>query len=64
VKLGGVLGTVSPVAVASIGAASTAAFKVLFPAASVGASGSPSFLSISGSYTGGTFNSAARVVLP
>ncbi len=63
-KLGGAAGTISPAAVAAVGAASTATFKILFPASSVGTHGSPSFLSISGSYTGGTFSSAARVVLP
>ena len=63
-KIGSVTGAISPSEVASIGPASTATFTIVFPAASVGASGSPSSLILSGSYTGGTFSSSGRIVLP
>jgi hypothetical protein len=63
-KIGLVSGTVSPSKVASIPPASTATFSILFPATSVGAQGSPGVLALSGSYTGGTFSNAGRVVLP
>ena len=63
-KIGSVAGVVSPTAIASIPAESTATFRIQFPAASLGASGSPNVLSLSGTYTGGTFNNAGRIVLP
>lgn len=63
-KIGAVAGTVSPSIVSTIGPASTATFKIAFPAASIGTAGSPGSLSLSGAYTGGTFNTAGRIVLP
>ena len=63
-KIGSVAGSPFPSEVASIPAASTATFTILFPAASMPGSGFPSVLSINGSYTGGTFSSAGRIVLP
>lgn len=63
-KIGMVIGTVSPSEVASIASGSTATFKILFPAASVGASGSGGVLALSGTYKGGTFNDAGRILLP
>jgi hypothetical protein len=44
--------------------ATTATFSIVFPAASMGAHGSAGVLTIGGSYTGGTFNNASRIVLP
>jgi hypothetical protein len=63
-KIGSVAGVVSPSAIASIPPESSATFRIQFPAASLGASGSPNVLSLSGTYTGGTFNNAGRIVLP
>ena len=63
-KIGSVAGVVSPSAIASIPAESSATFTIRFPGASLGASGSPNVLSLSGTYTGGTFNNAGRIVLP
>jgi hypothetical protein len=63
-KIGSVAGVVSPSAVASIPAESSATFRIQFPAASLGTSGSPNVLTLSGTYTGGSFNNAGRIVLP
>ena len=63
-KIGSVAGIISPAAVASVGPASTATFTIVFPAASMGAPGTPGVLILSGAYTGGTFNSGGRLVLP
>jgi hypothetical protein len=63
-KIGSVEGAVSPASVASIGSASSATFTVTFPGSSLGASGTPTSLILSGSYNGGTFNSGGRIVLP
>ena len=64
VKLGTVAGTITPPSVASIVSGATATFTATFPAGSVPASGTGSSLSIAGTYTGGTINSAGRIVLP
>jgi hypothetical protein len=61
--IGSVAG-VYPSATASILAGSSATFQIQFPGASLGASGSPNVLSLSGTYTGGTFDNAGRIVLP
>jgi hypothetical protein len=63
-KIGSVAGTVAPLSIGSIEAAGAGVFTVTFPGSSLGASGSPSTIAINGSYTGGTFNSAGRIVLP
>jgi hypothetical protein len=62
-RLGGVSGTVAPASVASIGPASTATFTILYPAGSI--PNTPvQVLTISGTYTGGSFSSGGRVTLP
>jgi len=61
--IGSVAG-VFPSAAASIAGGSSATFQIQFPGASLGASGSPNVLSLSGTYTGGSFNNAGRIVLP
>jgi len=61
--IGSVAG-VFPSAASSIPAGSSATFQIQFPGASLGASGSPNVLILSGAYTGGTFNNAGRIVLP
>ncbi len=63
-KIGSIAGTVAPASIASIPPATTAVFTITFPAASLGASGSPSSFSLNGTYTGGTFSSAGRMTLP
>jgi hypothetical protein len=63
-KIGSVAGVATPSAAASIPAGSSATFQIQFPGASLGTSGSPNVLSLSGTYTGGTFNNAGRIVLP
>jgi len=63
-KIGAVVGTPTPAEVASIGPSSTATFTIVFPAASMGATGTSSVLSLSGAYTGGSFSSGGRLVLP
>ena len=63
-KIGSVSGAVAPTQVASIPAGSSATFRIQFPGASLGATGSSNVLSLSGTYAGGTFNNAGRIVLP
>ena len=63
-KIGTLAGTVTPASIASIPGASTGVFTITFPGGSLGASGSPSTFILSGSYTGGTFSTAGRIVLP
>jgi len=63
-KIGAVVGTPTPAEVASIGPSSTATFTIVFPAASMGATGTSGVLSLSGAYTGGSFSSGGRLVLP
>jgi hypothetical protein len=63
-KIGTASGTILPAQVPTIPAESTATFSIVFPAASVGAHGSAGVLTLSGSFTGGTFNNAGRIVLP
>jgi hypothetical protein len=63
-KIGSVTGIVSPAAIASVGPASTATFTIVFPAGSMGLPGTPGVLILSGAYTGGTFSSGGRLVLP
>jgi hypothetical protein len=63
-KIGTASGTVLPAVVPVIPAESTATFSIVFPAASVGAHGSAGVLTLSGSFTGGTFNNAGRIALP
>jgi hypothetical protein len=62
--IGGVAGMISPTAVASIAPQSTATFTVIFPASSLGGPGTLSVMNLSGTYTGGTFSNAGRIVLP
>jgi hypothetical protein len=63
-KIGGVAGVISPNAVASIAPQSTATFMVIFPANSLGGPGTSSVMNLSGTYNGGSFSNAGRVVLP
>jgi hypothetical protein len=63
VKVDGVAGTAVPTSVASIGPASSATFTVTFAAGSLPVAPVHAF-SLTGSYTGGSFSSASRVVLP
>lgn len=63
-KIGTASGTVLPAVVPMIPAESTATLSIVFPAAAVGAHGSAGVLTLSGSFTGGTFNNAGRIALP
>jgi hypothetical protein len=63
-KIGGVAGVISPKAVASIAPQSTATFTAIFPASSLGGPGTLSVMTLSGTYSGGTFSNAGRIVLP
>lgn len=62
-RIGSTSGVVSPAQIDSIGGGATATFLVSFPA-SAGAPGAGSVLSLAGSYRGGTFSSAGRIILP
>jgi len=61
--IGTTAGTPLPQSLGSIAAGGSVQATVTFPG-TVGAAGSRGVLSVSGSYTGGTFSSGARVVLP
>jgi hypothetical protein len=63
-KIGSVPGSITPLSIGSIAAAGTGVFTVTFPGTSLGASGTPNTIAINGSYAGGTFSSAGRIVLP
>ncbi len=63
-KIGTVSGTASPGTIPTIAPGSTGTFQIVFPAASLGKSGTAGVLSISGSSSGGTISSAGRIVLP
>jgi hypothetical protein len=63
VRLDSTQGTAEPGGVDRIDGASTATFRVLFPGASF-RTGAPGVLGLSGSYTGGTFSTAGRVLIP
>lgn len=63
VKIGTATGTPGTIQLGAIAAGGQASAEVRIPSAA-GAPGSPGVLTISGTYTGGTFNSATRVVLP
>ena len=63
-KIGSVAGSITPLSIGSIAAAGTGVFTVTFPGTSLGASGTPNTIAINGSYAGGTFSSAGRIVLP
>jgi len=63
VKVGADLGSPLPQNLGTIAAGGSAQATVTVPG-SVGASGAASSLTISGSYTGGTFSSSARITLP
>lgn len=63
-RIGMVAGTVTPPSVPAIPSASSATFTITFPGSSLGAAGSANVLNLSGTYTGGTFNNAGRIVLP
>jgi hypothetical protein len=63
VKVGADLASPLPQSIGTIAAGASAQVTVTVPA-SVGASGAASSLVISGSYTGGTFSSSARITLP
>ncbi|MBL8175990.1 MAG: hypothetical protein JNK48_15035 [Bryobacterales bacterium] len=63
VRIGSVSGAVLPGQIPSIASGETAAVRVVFPP-SVGTAGAGSVLTLSGSFSGGTFSTAGRVVLP
>ncbi len=63
VKVGSDTATPLPLSVGTIAAGSSVTATVSVPA-SVGASGAPSSLSITGTYNAGTFSSSARITLP
>jgi len=63
VKVGADSATPLPQSIGTIGAGGSAQATVTVPA-SVGASGAASSLTVSGTYTGGTFSSSARTTLP
>jgi hypothetical protein len=62
-NIGSTAGSPLPQSVGSIAAGSVAQITVTFPA-SVGVSGAGNSLTLSGTYTGGTFQSAMRILLP
>lgn len=63
VKVGSDTATPLPQNIGTIGAGTSATATVGVPA-SVGASGAASSMTLSGTYTGGTFSSSARITLP
>jgi hypothetical protein len=63
VKIGTALGTPLPQTIGSIAASSQAQVTVTVPG-SAGASGASGALSLTGTYTGGTFSSNARITVP
>ena len=62
-KVGEDAGTPLPQSIGAIGVGNFAQATVTVPG-SVGASGAASSLTLSGTYTGGTFSSSARITLP
>jgi hypothetical protein len=62
-RIGTNTGTVQPTQIEAIPAGTTATFTIAFPA-STGAAGTGNVLNLSGTYRGGTFNNAGRIVLP
>jgi hypothetical protein len=63
VKIGSAAGTPVPQSLGSIGSNSLVQTTVTVPA-SAGASGTATSLAVTGTYTGGTLNSSARITLP
>lgn len=63
-RIGTISGVVLPPTVPSIASASSATFTIAFPGASLPTAGSHNVLTLSGAYTGGTFNMGSRVILP
>jgi hypothetical protein len=62
-KIGTVSGTPLPQSLGTIAAGASLQTTITFPG-SVGAPGAGSSLSLSGSYTGGTFSGSSRITLP
>ena len=62
-KIGGVSGTPLPQIIGGIAAGAVAQVTVTVPG-STGAPGAPSSLALSATYTGGSFSSSARIILP
>jgi hypothetical protein len=62
-KIGTFSGSPLPQSLGTIAPGSSVPTTVTFPS-TVGASGAPGSLTLSGSYTGGTFGSSARITLP
>jgi hypothetical protein len=62
-KIGTTSGTPLPQSLGAIGAGASVQSTVTFPS-TVGAPGAPGSLTISGSYTGATFGTSARITLP
>ena len=62
-KIGSTSGTSLPQALGTVAAGTTATTTLTFPG-TVGTSGSLAALTVSGTYTGGSFSSASRVTLP
>jgi len=63
VKIGTTAGTPLPQSLGAINAGSSLQTTVIFPS-SIGVSGAASVLTVSGSFTGGTFSSSSRITLP
>jgi len=63
VKVGADSATPLPQSIGAIGAGASSQAAVTVPG-SVGVSGAASSLTITGTYTGGTFSSSARIMLP
>jgi hypothetical protein len=62
-KIGNVSGTLLPQSLGTVAAGKTVTATLTFPG-TVGASGTAGVLTVSGTYTGGSFSSASRILLP
>jgi hypothetical protein len=62
-KIGNISGTLQPPSLGTVAAGKTVTATLTFPG-SIGASSTAAVLTVSGAYTGGSFSSASRIVLP
>ena len=62
-KIGNISGTLQPPSLGTVAAGKTVPATLTFPG-TVGASSTAAVLTVSGTYTGGSFSSASRIVLP
>jgi len=62
-KIGNVSGTPLPQSLGTVAAGKTVTATLTFPG-TVGASGTAAVLTVSGTYSGGSFSSASRILLP